>query len=180
MQQMLFPEALPGPTEGGGNHLEEVVAILPENVDINKPPVSQSDWHKLQLQFYEEQKMKKTRTTGPPPSYQQATRSASVPVALPSPNPSSPNNTTSNLSLPSPRTCSGMNSPADKVNPRIPGPSPTMDSPNPARSTNSNPPTPVSIHLSPKHKDKLSSTNEFSPSSTVSAPNSQQSPGKSY
>ncbi|KAL1129789.1 hypothetical protein AAG570_012733 [Ranatra chinensis] len=172
MQQILFPEALPGPTEGGSGHMDEV--ILPENMDMNKPPITQSDWHKLQ--FYEEQKIKKNRTTGPPPSYQQATRSASVPVALPSPNPSSPNNTTSNLSLPSPRTCSGINSPADKVNPRIPGPSPTMDSPNPARSTNSNPSTPVSIHLSPKHKDKLSTTNEFSPSSTVSAPNSQQSP----
>ncbi|XP_066900743.1 protein BCL9 homolog [Halyomorpha halys] len=174
MQQILFPEALSGPEEGSnsGAHVEE--NAMSETLDINKTPSSQSEWHKLQMQFYEDQKTRK-RTNGPPPSYQQATRSASVPIALQSPNPSSPNNTTSNLSLPSPRTCSGINSPADKVA-RVPGPSPTMESPNAARNTNSNPPTPVSSHLSPKHKDKLNTTNEFSPSSTVSAQNSQQSP----
>lgn len=185
MQQILFPEALSGQENGSSTstgppppqppHMDDV--LLPESVDISKAPTTQSDWQKIHIQFYEDPKHKKNRTTGPPPSYQQATRSASVPIAMPSPNPSSPNNATSNLSLPSPRTCSGINSPADKVNTRIPGPSPTVDSPNPARSTSSNPPTPVSIHLSPKHKDKLSAANEFSPSSSVSAPNSQQSPG---
>lgn len=178
MHQILFPEALPGPddTTSGGTHVEE--NSMSENLDLNKTPSSQTEWHKLQMQFYEDQKTRKSRTNGPPPSYQQATRSASVPIALQSPNPSSPNNTTSNLSLPSPRTCSGINSPADKVS-RVPGPSPTMESPNPVRNTNSNPPTPVSSHLSPKHKDKLSTSNEFSPSSTVSAQNSQQSPADS-
>ncbi|XP_014256362.1 protein BCL9 homolog isoform X2 [Cimex lectularius] len=171
MQQILFPEALPGPEENA--HVENP---LPENIDMNKPPSNHSDWHKLQMQLNDDQKNRKNRASGPPPSYQQATRSASVPIALQSPNPSSPNNTTSNLSLPSPRTCSGINSPADKVSNRIPGPSPTMESPNPVRNANSNPPTPVSSHLSPKHKDKINASNEFSPSSTVSAQNSQQSP----
>jgi hypothetical protein len=53
------------------------------------------------------------RSQGPPPPYHQTTRSASVPIAIQSPNPSSPNNPTSNLSLPSPRPSSGLNSPAD-------------------------------------------------------------------
>ena len=40
---------------------------------------------------------------GPPPPYHPTQRSASVPIATQSPNPSSPNNPTSNMSLPSPR-----------------------------------------------------------------------------
>lgn len=36
-----------------------------------------------------------------------------MPIAIQSPNPSSPNNPTSNLSLPSPRAGSALNSPAD-------------------------------------------------------------------
>lgn len=52
---------------------------------------------------------------GPPPPYHPTQRSASVPIATQSPNPSSPNNPTSNMSLPSPRasntmTGSGMSS----------------------------------------------------------------------
>ena len=42
-------------------------------------------------------------TQGPPPPYHPTQRSASVPIATQSPNPSSPNNPTSNMSLPSPR-----------------------------------------------------------------------------
>ncbi|CAA9998473.1 unnamed protein product [Nesidiocoris tenuis] len=172
MQQILFPEALQNSEEGA--HIEPPIS---EHVDVSKGgSTNQNDWHKLQMPFYDDQKTRKPRNSGPPPTYQQATRSASVPIALQSPNPSSPNNTTSNLSLPSPRTCSGINSPADKVTSRIPGPSPTLESPNPARATSSNPPTPVSSHLSPKHKEKMNTTNEFSPSSTVSAQNSQHSP----
>uniref|UniRef100_A0ABD2X2V5 B-cell lymphoma 9 beta-catenin binding domain-containing protein n=1 Tax=Trichogramma kaykai TaxID=54128 RepID=A0ABD2X2V5_9HYME len=53
------------------------------------------------------------RSQGPPPPYHQTTRSASVPIAIQSPNPVSPNNPTSNLSLPSPRASSALNSPAD-------------------------------------------------------------------
>jgi len=105
------------------------------------------------------------RSQGPPPPYHQTTRSASVPIAIQSPNPSSPNNPTSNLSLPSPRASSALNSPADcnrqfqlgnQRSGHLPGQSPTsQDSPNPAIATaaaavttarlnHSNPGTPVS------------------------------------
>ncbi|XP_015599762.1 collagen alpha-1(III) chain isoform X2 [Cephus cinctus] len=105
------------------------------------------------------------RGQGPPPPYHQTTRSASVPIAIQSPNPSSPNNPTSNLSLPSPRASSALNSPADcnrqfqlgnqRPGGHLPGQSPTsQDSPNPAvgtattsstaRLNHSNPGTPVS------------------------------------
>lgn len=104
------------------------------------------------------------RSQGPPPPYHQTTRSASVPIAIQSPNPSSPNNPTSNLSLPSPRASSALNSPADcnrqfqigNQRPgHLPGQSPTsQDSPNPSagqqnaatgpRLNHSNPGTPVS------------------------------------
>lgn len=53
-----------------------------------------------------------SRSQGPPPPYHQTPRSASVPIATQSPNPSSPTNPTSNLSLPSPRASSTLNSPA--------------------------------------------------------------------
>nr|CAD7575113.1 unnamed protein product [Timema californicum] len=110
------------------------------------------------------------RTQGPPPPYHQTTRSASVPTAMPSPSPSSPNNPTSNLSLPSPRATSALNSPADPNRPPFgstsgrlvgPGPSPTgmhctsLDSPNASRPINSsNPGTPLSTHLSPSSTRK--------------------------
>ncbi|XP_066586402.1 protein BCL9 homolog isoform X2 [Prorops nasuta] len=104
------------------------------------------------------------RSQGPPPPYHQTPRSASVPIAIQSPNPSSPNNPTSNLSLPSPRASSALNSPADcnrqfqlgnQRSGHLPGQSPTsQDSPNPgigsatttttARLNHSNPGTPVS------------------------------------
>jgi len=103
------------------------------------------------------------RSQGPPPPYHQTTRSASVPIAIQSPNPSSPNNPTSNLSLPSPRASSALNSPADcnrqfqlgnQRTSHLPGQSPTsQDSPNPTAATaavsttrlnHSNPGTPVS------------------------------------
>lgn len=106
------------------------------------------------------------RGQGPPPPYHQTTRSASVPIAIQSPNPSSPNNPTSNLSLPSPRASSALNSPADcnrqfqlggQRTGHLPGHSPTsQDSPNPTtvnatstpRLNQSNPGTPVShAHL---------------------------------
>ncbi|XP_065370795.1 protein BCL9 homolog isoform X2 [Calliphora vicina] len=47
-------------------------------------------------------------TQGPPPPYHPTQRSASVPIATQSPNPSSPNNPTSNMSLPSPRASNTM------------------------------------------------------------------------
>uniref|UniRef100_A0A1B6CK17 B-cell lymphoma 9 beta-catenin binding domain-containing protein n=1 Tax=Clastoptera arizonana TaxID=38151 RepID=A0A1B6CK17_9HEMI len=214
MQQMLFPEhhspidnPLPPagatPTNHSPTDLEEVMPLSADTADMilshhkNQPGmVTQNDWQKLQLQFYEERNKKGPMTTtsgqGPPPPYHQATRSASVPIAMPSPNPSSPNNTTSNLSLPSPRTCSGLNSPAEGKPTRHqnsgPGPSPTgahnssISSPGPSNSSRSlvpsNPGTPVSTHLSPK-KDKFNNNavpSEFSPTSNISAPLSQHSP----
>lgn len=45
---------------------------------------------------------------GPPPPYHTTQRSASVPITTQSPNPTSPNNPTSNLSLPSPRTSGAL------------------------------------------------------------------------
>ncbi|XP_056646112.1 protein BCL9 homolog isoform X1 [Diorhabda sublineata] len=97
------------------------------------------------------------RLQGPPPPYHQTPRSASVPIALQSPNPTSPNNPTSNLSLPSPRASSALNSPADPNRPfglsrhMSTGQSPTsQDSPSAPRLNHSNPSTPLSSHhLSP-------------------------------
>lgn len=96
------------------------------------------------------------RLQGPPPPYHQTQRSASVPVALQSPNPGSPNNPTSNLSLPSPRASSALNSPAEPNRPfglqrhMSTGQSPTsQESPTAPRRIPSNPGTPVSSHLSP-------------------------------
>lgn len=116
------------------------------------------------------------RMQGPPPPYHQTQRSASVPGSMtsPGPGPGSPNGTVG-LSMPSPRTASGLNSPADgqrggyqQQQQRIPsGPSPSssnhlntpLDSPNPnngggGRSMNpSNPGTPLAgpgpPHVSP-------------------------------
>lgn len=98
------------------------------------------------------------RLQGPPPPYHQTPRSASVPIALQSSNPASPNNPTSNLSLPSPRASSALNSPADPNRPfggitrhMSTGQSPTsQDSPSAPRLNHSNPGTPLSAHhLSP-------------------------------
>lgn len=96
------------------------------------------------------------RLQGPPPPYHQTPRSASVPIALQSPSPASPNNPTSNLSLPSPRASSALNSPAEPNRPfgltrhMSTGQSPTsQDSPSAQRLNHSNPGTPLSSHLSP-------------------------------
>lgn len=97
------------------------------------------------------------RLQGPPPPYHQTPRSASVPIALQSPSPASPNNPTSNLSLPSPRASSALNSPADPnrsfglTRHMSTGQSPTsQDSPSAPRLNHSNPGTPLSSHhLSP-------------------------------
>ncbi|XP_049817636.1 protein BCL9 homolog isoform X3 [Aethina tumida] len=97
------------------------------------------------------------RLQGPPPPYHQTPRSASVPIALQSsPSPASPNNPTSNLSLPSPRASSALNSPADPnrqfglTRHMSTGQSPTsQDSPSAPRLNHSNPGTPLSSHMSP-------------------------------
>lgn len=123
--------------------------------------------------------MRLPQQQGPPPPYHQTPRSASVPIATQSPNPNSPNNPTSNLSLPSPRGggCnSTLNSPAagdpSRMNPQQfkhmnPRQSPTtssQDSPAGAMGrqiNHSNPSTPISSHLSPSAslKDLEMSTN---------------------
>lgn len=173
MQQMLFPEsqALDMPP---GDNLD--LNMLPgQNVSGPNVPTTisaQMEWHKLQSQFYEDKKGKppgsnpgappkgatSTRPSqGPPPPYHQTPRSASVPIALQSPSPASPNNPTSNLSLPSPRASSALNSPADPnrtfgiTRHMSTGQSPTsQDSPSAPRLNHSNPGTPVSTsHLSP-------------------------------
>jgi hypothetical protein len=121
--------------------------------------------------------MRLPQQQGPPPPYHQTPRSASVPIATQSPNPNSPNNPTSNLSLPSPRGgCnSTLNSPAagdpSRMNPQQfkhmnPRQSPTTSSQDsPAMGgrqiNHSNPSTPISSHLSPSAslKDLEMSTN---------------------
>ncbi len=152
---------------------------------------AQMEWNKLQHQYYEENKRKGMQgmppdmnpgpggpgmppgmrpnpgmrgQQGPPPPYHQTPRSASVPIATQSPNPNSPNNPTSNLSLPSPRGGSTLNSPAAgdnrTLNPQPPfkhmnnprqSPTASQDSPvGINRQMTSNPSTPISSsHLSP-------------------------------
>lgn len=174
MQQMLFPENQS--LEGGPGGME-----LPPNMMPGGPMMpGQLEWLKLQHQFTEERKKPHgpvsagaspgppqgqrggapvpagPRLQGPPPPYHQTPRSASVPIALQSPSPASPNNPTSNLSLPSPRASSALNSPADPnrqfgLGRHVStGQSPTsQDSPSGPRLNHSNPGTPVSSHLSP-------------------------------
>ena len=115
------------------------------------------------------------RAQGPPPPYHQTPRSASVPIAAPSPTPGSPNNPTSNLSLPSPRTSSGLNSPAEPSR-STGGPNNSTDSPSASRSHNpSNPGTPVSC--TPTHMSPPANRKEESPHTGNNAQPPQQSPG---
>lgn len=187
---------LSGDNNGSGGEPTDVPLQKTTNAP-GGPPTTPGDWQNMPS-FFDERGGKRvsdvgnmnrcgSRSQGPPPPYHQTTRSASVPIAIPSPNPNSPGNATSNLSLPSPRTCSGLNSPASKQGP---GPSPTtnqmntsIDSPGQShgRGLNiSNPGTPVSssMHLSPNSKQKEGKmctgpmSNEFSP-----AASGQQSPG---
>lgn len=165
-----------------------------------KTPTScSSDWQKSMF-GNEDDKKKDVVRCGPPPSYHQTVaRSASVPiVSVPSCSPNSPlagagaGVTNSNLSLPSPRTCSAMNSPAggrpsSNMSPtavRSPGGSGS-------RLQSSNPGTPV--HMSPGSgtghnscssikQQKGPMSNEFSPSSNIATPGQpggggHQSPG---
>ncbi|XP_065215204.1 protein BCL9 homolog isoform X2 [Planococcus citri] len=188
-----------GPGSGPGGMDPGDMSNLQKTVS-NPSAAAHADWQKMQP-FFDDRKRKATgdvamgrcgstsgpRSQGPPPPYHQTTRSASVPIAIPSPNPNSPGNATSNLSLPSPRTCSGLNSPASKQGP---GPSPTtnqlntsIESPSHRGMNISNPGTPVSstMHLSPNSKQKEAKmcggplSNEFSP-----ATSGQQSPDGIY
>uniref|UniRef100_A0A8D8PVR7 Protein BCL9 homolog n=1 Tax=Cacopsylla melanoneura TaxID=428564 RepID=A0A8D8PVR7_9HEMI len=177
-QGQMMPGAPPTSTAssgGGASRMDDMLNSLGD-----------SDWQKMQIPFFDERNKKdgpgtpennkgrggakNQKSQGPPPPYHQATRSASVPVstAVPSPGPGSPNNPTSNLSLPSPRTCSalGLNSPDSRQSPSASHSN--LGSPLPPRSHNpSNNGSPVSnkTHPSPSTKKDLSSalSNEFSP-----------------
>ncbi|XP_017781027.1 PREDICTED: protein BCL9 homolog isoform X2 [Nicrophorus vespilloides] len=131
---------------------------------------SNMDWPKMQQNYFDKGKpipraatATGPRLQGPPPPYHQTPRSASVPIALQSPSPASPNNPTSNLSLPSPRASSALNSPADSNRPfglnrhMSTGQSPTSQD-SPSRHNHSNPGTPVSSHLSPSVTTSTSET----------------------
>lgn len=177
-------------------------AAATSSADLLLPPKTStscsSDWQKSMF-GNEDDKKKDIVRCGPPPSYHQTiARSASVPiVSVPSCSPNSPmagggaGVTNSNLSLPSPRTCSAMNSPAGG-RPSSNNMSPTaVRSPggNGSRLQSSNPGTPV--HMSPgsvtghnscasMKQQKGPMSNEFSPSSNIATPGQpgQQSPGK--
>lgn len=168
---------------------------------------AQFEWQKLRHQYSEERKMGPSgppgrnnapviprgggsgsgpRLQGPPPPYHPTPRSASVPIALQSPSPASPNNPTSNLSLPSPRASSALNSPADpgrsfSLNRHLStGQSPTsLDSPSTSRGLiPSNPGTPISSHLSPNSNLNVSTAQDFPPISGPTTTSSHQSTGK--
>lgn len=170
----------------------------PQSTHGTNSVAAQIEWHKLQHEYYEERKIKPgdvgrqlpgirnqgVRLQGPPPPYHQTTRSASVPIATQSPNPGSPNNPTSNLSLPSPRPGSTLSSPADPNRPQqsgfkhlSTGQSPTsQDSPQQQRNlTHSNPSTPISSNLSPNAslKDVENSTTGKEPN-LMPVPSPQQ------
>lgn len=177
-------------------------AVTNSTADLLLPPKTptscSSDWQKS-IFVNDDDKKKDGVRCGPPPSYHQTVaRSASVPiVSVPSCSPNSPlagsgtGIPNSNLSLPSPRTCSALNSPAggrpsSNMSPtavRSPGG-------NGSRLQSSNPGTPV--HMSPgsgtghnscsSMKQKGPMSNEFSPSSNIATPGQpggggQQSPG---
>lgn len=186
-------------------------AAVTNSSDLLLPPKTptscSSDWQKSMFGNDDDKKKDSGMggggvRCGPPPSYHQTVaRSASVPiVSVPSCSPSSPLTggsagvTNSNLSLPSPRTCTALNSPAggrpsSNMSPtavRSPGGSGS-------RLQSSNPGTPV--HMSPGSgtghnscslkTQKGPMSNEFSPSSNIATPGQpgvggQQSPGTYY
>lgn len=182
------------------------------NSNISPGMSAQVEWQKLQHQFFEERKVRGPadmgpcntpgrnapsmlprggsgagpRLQGPPPPYHQTPRSASVPIALQSPSPVSPNNPTSNLSLPSPRASSALNSPADpgrsfNLNRHLStGQSPTsQDSPSTSRGMiTSNPGTPISSHLSPNNNLIANTAQDFPPTSGPTPTTSHQSAGE--
>lgn len=214
MQMMLFPEHKDEPNNALDTSQGTPVSSGQGGPSTNIPPTGPPsqcpptvDWHKLQHQFLDGKTKVGVgspgtvplrgasmagvpRGQGPPPPYHQTTRSASVPIAIQSPNPSSPNNPTSNLSLPSPRASSALNSPADcnrqfqlgnQRPSHLPGQSPTsQDSPNPAvgtatgtsatRLNHSNPGTPVSH----SHLAALSPSGTPQKDNSLDFPTSQQ------
>lgn len=147
--ERMFQMNMGGPPMGG---------MMPGNRQM-AGSIRHPNHQQQQQQQMQQHHQQGSRLQGPPPPYHQTQRSASVPIATQSPNPSSPtNNPTSNLSLPSPRAGSALNSPAaDPTRQQQPsfkhlGQSPTsIDSPVPQQRpvNHSNPSTPISSHLSP-------------------------------
>ncbi|KAG5681296.1 hypothetical protein PVAND_010747 [Polypedilum vanderplanki] len=163
--------------------------VMPPNMDEMNPGIGMGRMPPNAMRNMPNMRGPPQQQQGPPPppyhqhhqtqlQHHQTPRSASVPIATQSPNPNSPNNPTSNLSLPSPRGNSALNSPAASGDPSRMNPqqqqqfkhmnarqSPTtssQDSPAMSRQINhSNPSTPISSHLSPSAslKDLEMSTN---------------------
>lgn len=110
IQQQLFEERLKsGKGAGGGGgggvnrsgHMPGQGTVGPNaGTIIHQPPVSGVSGVPL---VNSSNPAMRNNVQGPPPPYHPTQRSASVPIATQSPNPSSPNN----LSLPSPRTAGG-------------------------------------------------------------------------
>lgn len=178
------------------------INAMQHNQDMPQMGMGQMEWSKLQNNFYDERpknlpnnavlrsninnggvnvlSQNSRQSQGPPPPYHPTQRSASVPIATQSPNPSSPNNPTSNLSLPSPRTSGTLSIPSNSPNfdaaqTNGPAGNPSSNSNNAAsvvgrqdeassatnsnenrnrnsHNFNSNPSTPIS-HTSPKELD---------------------------
>ena len=175
--------------------MSNMMSYSNQHLQQHTPPLSQQqlEWKKVPNQFSDERKMKNSgpspspgsvseknnfqnvansRMQGPPPPYHQATRSASVPIALQSPNPMSPVNPTSNISLPSPRPSSAVSSPSTVNKPsqqqQHKSPNNSQDSPSKLLSQ-SNPTTPISSHLSPSNSNTIL---EFTTGSTTTTSNS--------
>ncbi|XP_034111828.1 protein BCL9 homolog [Drosophila albomicans] len=166
-------------------------------VNVQQPPSSGSST--ASISNSSNQSIRNNIVQGPPPPYHPTQRSASVPIATQSPNPSSPNN----LSLPSPRTSGGTLG--------LPTNSPIMDlpalnssstgtvsssaasapkscfqsggeSPSSSRNRgainhlNSNPTTPLS-HISPKELESFNpTTNSVDSKTTRPSPQRTRSP----
>lgn len=154
-ERMMHAERMFQMNMGGGPPMNS--GMMPGNRQMPGSIRHPNQQQQFQQQHHQQQQQG-SRLQGPPPPYHQTQRSASVPIATQSPNPSSPtNNPTSNLSLPSPRAGSALNSPADPTRQQPPsfkhlGQSPTsIDSPVPQQRpvNHSNPSTPISSHLSP-------------------------------
>ncbi|BFG06762.1 protein BCL9 homolog [Drosophila madeirensis] len=165
--------------------------------------MAQMEWSKIQQQFFEDRlKGGKARPgagpsgplvaqphqqsagcnqvrnslQGPPPPYHSTQRSASVPIATQSPNPSSPNN----LSLPSPRTTgAAMGLPANSPSMEGPGSVPvssTTSAAVAAAAVATSQANTISVHSGSKN---CFQTDAASPSNVNSNPNRNRSSGTS-
>ncbi|ACY70529.1 hypothetical protein DVIR88_6g0066 [Drosophila virilis] len=100
------PSGMPGPGTGAGGPGSQQPLIASGSVSSAGSIVNPSN------------SVMRNNVQGPPPPYHPTQRSASVPIATQSPNPSSPNN----LSLPSPRTAGALGLPSNSPNMDLPIP----------------------------------------------------------